>query len=108
MGFLRKFYGMTLCNEVHSGEIHKTWNVEPLLRIKRSQLLWFSYVSRMSQERLARQVLLAAQTGKQPRGRQRTRWCDYISVLAWFHLGVEPAELQGIAENRDVQYFETS
>ena len=41
--------------------------------------------------------------GKRPRGRPRTRWREYIS---WSHLGVEPAELSGIAENHEV-YFES-
>jgi len=41
-------------------------------------------------------------TEKQPRGRPRTRWCDYISDLAWSQIHVEPAELSEIAENREV------
>jgi len=41
-------------------------------------------------------------TGKQPRGRPRTRWRDYISDLAWSRLGVEPAELPEIAVDREV------
>jgi len=32
----------------------------------------------------------------------RTRWRDYISDLAWSHLGVEPAELSEIALDREV------
>ena len=50
----------------------------------------------MSQERLARQVLLATPTEKRLRGCPRTRWSDYISDLAWSRLGVEPAELSEI------------
>ena len=82
-------------------EIRKAQNVKPLLRIERSQLRWFGNVSRISQERLARQVLLATHRGKQPRGLPRTRWCDYISYLAWSRLGVERAELSEIAVDRE-------
>jgi len=31
-----------------------------------------------------------------------TRWSDYISNLAWYHLGVEQAELPEIALDREV------
>jgi len=47
------------------------------------------------------QVLLAIPTGKWPRVRPRTRWRDCISDLAWFRLGVEPAELSKIAVERE-------
>jgi len=39
------------------------------------------------------QVLLSTATGKMP----RSKWSDYISGLAWYRLGVEPAELSEIA-----------
>jgi len=42
--------------------------------------------------------LLATPTEKS-RGCPLTRWCDYISDLAWFHLGVEPAELSQFAQD---------
>jgi len=66
---------------------------EPFLRIERSQLRWFSYMARISQGRLARQLLLAIHMRKWPRGRTRTRWSNYISDLACSRHGVEPAEL---------------
>jgi len=44
---------VTLRDKVRNCEIRKA------LRIERSQLRWFGHVSRMLQERLARQVLLA-------------------------------------------------
>ena len=56
MGFLQRVYGMTLRNKVRSCEISKTLNVKPLFQIERSELHWFSHVTKMSQERLARQV----------------------------------------------------
>ena len=67
-----------------------------------SYLHWFGHVTRMPQKRWARQVLLATPTGKQPRGRPRTRWCDYISDPAWSRLGVKPAKLSEITGNRQV------
>jgi len=70
--------------------------------MERSQLRWLGHVSTMSQERLARQVLLVTPTWKQPIGRPRTRWCDYTSDLISSRLGVDPKELPEIVENRDV------
>ena len=68
--FLRKIEGVTLFNKVHSSEIQKSLNIEPLLlRIERSQLRWFGHVSRMPQERLPKQALLAyKQMGKDQLG----------------------------------------
>jgi len=60
------------------------------------------HVSRMSQERVARHVLLATPPGKRSRGRPRARWNDYISDLAWSRLDVEPAKLSEIAVDREV------
>jgi len=80
-------HGVTLLDKVRSCEIRKALNVEPLLRIERSQLRWFGHVSRrMLHERLARQVLLAKPTGKRPKVRPRTRWSDDICDLAWSRL----------------------
>jgi len=42
------------------------------------------------------------ESGPGPRGHPRPRWSDYISDLAWSRLGVEPAEVSGIAVDRDV------
>jgi len=92
MGFLRRVHVVTLRDKVRSSEIHKALNVEPLLRIERSQLHWFGHVSRMPHQRLVWQDLLAKPAGKRRRGRPRTRWRDYISDLVWSRLGVEPAE----------------
>ena len=63
----------------------------------------FSHVSRMPNERLLKQVLLAKPTGKPPRFRPKARWSNCISDLAWSRLGVEPAtELPEIAVDREV------
>ena len=60
MRFLRKIEAVTLFDKVHSSEIRKSLNIKPLLLlIERSQLKWFDNVSRMPQERLPTQALLA-------------------------------------------------
>jgi len=59
MRFLRRLCVVTLRDKLRSCEMRRALNVEPLLRIQRSQLLWFGHVSRITHERLARQVLLA-------------------------------------------------
>jgi len=43
---------------------------------------------------------LATPTAKRPRSWPSSRWSDYISDHVWLRLGVEPAELSEIAENR--------
>ena len=64
MRFLRKFEGVTLFNKVRSSQIRKSLNIEPLLRIETFQLRWFGDVSRMPQERLPKQALLAKANGR--------------------------------------------
>ena len=60
MRFLQRIEGVTLFNKMRSSEIRKCLNIKPLLfRIERSQLRWFGHVSRMPQERLPKQALLA-------------------------------------------------
>ena len=67
MSFLRKIEGVALFDKVRSSEIRKSVNIEPLLlRIERPQLRWFGHVSRMPQERLPKQDLLAKANGRRP------------------------------------------
>ncbi|TWW62342.1 hypothetical protein D4764_04G0009890 [Takifugu flavidus] len=40
--------------------------------------------------------------GRRPPGRPRTRWRDYVSRLAWEHLGIPPDELEEVAGEREV------
>ena len=47
IGFLRRVHGVTLHDKLRSCEICRALNVEPLLRILRSQLRWFGHVSRL-------------------------------------------------------------
>ena len=93
---------VTLCDKVRSCEIRRALNVEPLLRIGRSQLCRFGHVSRMPHERLARQVLLAEPTRKPPIDRPRPRWSDCISGPAWSRVGVDPVKLFEIVVDREV------
>ena len=73
MRFLRKIEGVTLFNKVRSPEIRKSLNIQPLLlRIERSQLRWFGHVSRMPQERLPKQALLAKANWRRPVRRPKT------------------------------------
>ena len=84
-------------------EIRKSLNIEPLLlRIERSQLRWFGHVSRMPQERLPKQALLAKANGRRSVGRPRTRWTDYIEDLGWNRLGIRPSEMMEVMEDREV------
>ena len=48
--------------------------------------------------RLPREVFLACPAGRRPRGRPRTRWSDYVTQLAWEHLGILPEELEEVRE----------
>ena len=84
MRYLRRIEGVTLFNKARSSEIRKSLNIEPLLlRIEISQLRWFDHVSKMPQERLPKQALLAKANGRKPVGRPRTSWTNYIEDLGW-------------------------
>jgi len=43
------------------------------------------------------EVFWACPTGRRPRGRPRTHWRDYVSLLAWEHLGISLEELESVA-----------
>ena len=97
------FKKVTLRCVLHSSEIRKSLNIEPLLlRIERSQLRWFGHVSRMPQERLPKLALHAKANGRRPVGRPRTRWTDYIEDLGWNRLGLRPSEMMEVMEDREV------
>ena len=103
MRFLRRIEGVTLFIKMPSCEIRKSLNIEPLLlRIERSQLRWFGHVSRMPQERLPKQALLAKANRKRPVGRSRTRWTDYIEDFGWNRLDLHPSEMMEVMEDREV------
>ncbi|KAK9541149.1 hypothetical protein VZT92_001216 [Zoarces viviparus] len=103
MSFLRRVAGLSLRDRVRSSVIRGELGVEPLLlRVERSQLRWFGHLIRMPPGRLPLEVFQARSTGKRPRGRPRTRWRDYISQLAWEHLGIPQNELEHVAGEREV------
>ena len=103
MRFLRRIEGVTLFNKVRSSEIRKSLNIKPLLlRIERSQLRWFGHVSRMIQERLPKQALLAKANGRRLVGRPRIRWTGYIVDPGWNRLGLHPSKMMEVMEDREV------
>ena len=102
MRFLQKIEGVTLSNKMHSSEIRKSLNIEPLLLIERSQLRWFGHVSRMPQERLSKQALLAKENGRRPVGRPSTKCTDYIKDLGWNRLRLYPSEITDVSEDLKV------
>ena len=67
-----------------------------ILRIEKSQLRWFGHVSRVPQERLPKQSLLAKAKGGRPVGRPRNRWTDYIEDLGWNRLVLRPSEMMEV------------
>jgi len=90
MSFLRRVSGLSLRDRVRSSDIRRELGVEPLLlRVEGSQLRWFGHLIRIPLE-----VFQARPTGRRPRGRPRTRWRDYISLLAWERLGIPQEELE--------------
>ena len=103
MSFLRRVAGFSLRDRVRSSVIRQGLGVEPLLlRIERSQLRWLGHLTRMPPGRLPGEVFRACPTGRRPRGRPRTRWRDYVSLLAWERLGIPRIELDEVVGEREV------
>ncbi|XP_036950584.1 uncharacterized protein LOC119017743 [Acanthopagrus latus] len=76
MGFLHRVW-VSLRDRVRSSATREGLGVELLLLcVERSQLRWFSHLTRMPPGRLPREMFLARPTGRRPRGRPRTRWRD--------------------------------
>ena len=95
----KKLYCLTRCVALR----FETINIELLLlRIERSQLRWFGRVSRMPQERLLKQALLARANRRIPVGRPRTRWTDHIEDLGWNRLELRQSEMMEVMEDREV------
>ena len=103
MRFLRRIEGVTLFNKVRSSEIRKSLNIEPLLlRIEKSQLRWFSHESRMPQERLPKQALLAKANGRRTVWQPRIRWTKYVEDRGWNRLGLRSSEMMEVMKDREV------
>ncbi|TKS65499.1 putative uncharacterized transposon-derived protein [Collichthys lucidus] len=89
MSFLRRVAGVSLRDRVRSSAIREELRVELLLlRMERNQLRWLRHLVRMPPGSLLGEMYWARPSGRQPRGRPRTRWRDYVSQLAWERLGV--------------------
>ncbi|KAK3532138.1 hypothetical protein QTP86_008588 [Hemibagrus guttatus] len=73
-------------------------------RVKRGAELSTDHHLVMPLGRLPGEVFWACPTGKRPRGRPRTCWRDYVSQLAWEHLGVPPKELEEVSGEREMDY----
>ena len=69
-----------------------------------SALVAYGHVTRMSQERTAKETLLfKTDWSKTYRVRPRTRWRDYVENLSWSRLGTPPEHLPFVADNRELQ-----
>jgi len=100
MGYMRKVCSVTIRDKVRSCEIRKALNVEPLLRIKRSQLRWFGHVSsNIGKSCWQHRELFAKSSSEVVQGPGEV---ITSSDLAWPRLGVEPAELSEITVAREV------
>ena len=105
MRFLRRIEGVTLFNKVAYVALrfkNLLTSSRYFFEFEKSQLRWFGHVSRMPQERLPKQALLAKANGRRPIGRPRTRWTDYIEDLGWNRLGLRPSEMMDVMEDREV------
>ena len=96
---------MTLRDNVRSCEIRKALNVEIRLhRIEISQLRWFSDVSRLSLEIIAREFLQATPTAQRPMASKgHVEWLHLPTWLIPFR--VQPAELLCLRLLLTVKYF---
>ena len=102
MGFLRRISGLTLLDKVKSVDIRESLNIELLiLRLERSQLRCYGHVTRMSQEKVAKNLLCSTPIGRKRIGCSRTRWRDYVEDLSWSRLGIPAEHLSFVAEDRD-------
>ena len=91
---------------MRSSEIQKSLNIKSLLfPIERFQLRWFGHVSRMSQEKLPKQALLAKANGIRVVGRPKTRWTNYIEDLRWNRLRLHPSKIMNWMKDCEVWRF---
>ncbi len=101
-GFLRSVAGVSLKDKVRSSVMREGLAVESLLLcVERSQLRWFGHLLRMPPGHLpvVSQVRPAV---KRSRGRPRSKWRDYVSVVAWERLGIPSSELVDVAREGEV------
>ena len=103
MRFLQRIEGVTVFNKVRTSDIRKSLKIKPLLlRIERSQPRWFGHVSRVPQERLPKQTLLAKANERRPVGWPKTRWTNYIEDFGWNRLGLYPSKMKDVREDLEM------
>ncbi|KAI2646443.1 Staphylococcal secretory antigen SsaA [Labeo rohita] len=103
MTFLHRVAGRILRDRVRSSVTQQEFEVEPLLlHVERNQLRWLGQLFRMPPEHVPGEVFWACPTGRRPRRRPRTCWRDYVSQLAWQHLGIPLEELEEVSGEREV------
>ena len=73
MRYLRRIKGVVLFNKMLYCAALRFEHRAVTSRIEISQLRWFGHVSRMPQEKLFKQALLAKANRRRPVGRPRTR-----------------------------------
>lgn len=102
MSFLRRLSGLCLRDRVKTSNI---WGKHPFL-VELSQLRRFRHLVRFPAGRFPLKVFFQAHpTDRKPPGRLITYRRDYISLLAWKHLGFPQEELEGVAGERRMSGF---
>lgn len=66
--------------------------------IKRSRLRWFGQLVRMSRDYLPLELYRLSPIGLRSWGRPKPCYGNYISQLAWEHLGIPQVELASVLE----------
>ena len=88
---------------VRSSAIWEELRVEPLfLHPERSQIRWLGHLVRMPPGLLPGEVIRARPISRKSPGQLRISWRDYVSRLAWEHLGILPEDLDEVAGEREV------
>jgi len=95
--------GLSLRDRMRSSAIWGELGVESLLlHIERNQLRWVGHLVSLPPGRLPLEVFWTRPTGRRPRGRPRTCWKNYISLLDWGSLGIPQEELKSVSREREV------
>ncbi len=92
------------CRCLQRGPRRPSWTLMGLggWRFSRHTYHRYGYLVGMPTDCLPMEVFQACPTGRRPRGRPRSRWRDYISALAWEHLGFPQSELADVTREREV------